>query len=192
MKNNPLSEIIARTSVDKAFREEFINHPVELLQREGVDVPPGVTIKIVENTDDRFHIVIPATVGEEPEAWIWKGPSTPTQAAQCGNLSMSWDAGTLCLAGRITTENAPMLLRELDKAGKTLVVDFSGVSFMGSAGLSVLLATQKRLSGNGQQIFLCEVPDPIKNLFHLAGLETLFKFVGNNMKYLWWVAFPTF
>jgi anti-anti-sigma factor len=85
-----------------------------------------------------------------------------------------------------------MLLRELDKAGKTLVVDFSGVSFMGSAGLSVLLATQKRLSGNGQQIFLCEVPDPIKNLFHLAGLETLFKFVGNNMKYLWWVAFPTF
>jgi len=192
MNQNPLNEIIARTALDKDFREEFINHPAEVLQREGIEVPPGVTIKIVENTDDRLHIVIPAAPGGQPETWTWKEPERSPEAVQCEGLTMSWDAGALCLSGRITAENAPLLLRELDKVGKTLVVDLSAVSFMGSAGLAVLLATQKRLSKKGQQIFLCDVPEPVKNLFHLAGLENLFKFVGNNMKYLWWVGFPSF
>ena len=192
MDKNPLHEIIARTCLDKAFREKFISHPAEVLQREGIEVPPGVTIKIVENADDRLHIVIPAALGEQPETWTWKEPAGSPEAVQGVDLTMSWDVGALCLAGRITAENAPLLRRELDKVGKTLVVDLSAVSFMGSAGLAVLLSTQKRLSRNGQQILLCEVPEPLKNLFHLAGLETLFKFVGNNMKYLWWTAFPTF
>ena len=192
MNKNPLNEIITRTSLDKAFREEFINHPAEVLQREGIEVPPGVTIRIVENADDRLHIVIPTALGEQPETWTWKGAVTAQEEVHCEGLTISWDADTLCLAGRITAENAPRLLHELEKIGKTLVIDFSAVSFLGSAGLAVLLATQKRLSRNGQQILLCEVPEPIKNLFQLSGLGGLFKFVGNNMKYLWWTAFPTF
>jgi anti-anti-sigma factor len=192
MDKNPLNEIIARTALDKAFREEFISHPAEVLQREGIEVPPGVVINIVENTDDRLHIVIPAALGGLPETWAWKEPGISPESVQCEGLTMSWDAGTLVLAGRITAENAPLLLRELDRVGKTLVVDLSAVGFMGSAGLAVLLATQKRLSKKGQQIFLCEVPEPVMNLFHLAGMENIFKFVGNNMKYLWWTAFPSF
>jgi anti-anti-sigma factor len=151
-----------------------------------------VTIKVVENADDRLHIVIPAALGEQPETWTWKAPARSPAVLQGEDLTMSWEVGALCLAGRITDENAPLLRRELDKVGKTLVLDFSAVSFMGSAGLAVLLATQKRLARNGQQILLCDVPEAVKSLFHLAGMETLFKFVGNNMKYLWWTAFPTF
>jgi anti-anti-sigma factor len=80
----------------------------------------------------------------------------------------------------------------LNELGMVLPEGMTRVSFMGSAGLAVLLSTQKRLSKNGQQLFLCEVPEPIRNLFKLAGLEGLFKFVGNNMKHLWWTAFAAF
>jgi anti-anti-sigma factor len=192
MKHNPLSDIITRTCVDKAFRKEFISNPVEVLRREGIEVPEGVTVKVVENADDRLHIVLPATSGGQPENWEWTGPPTAREGIQTPDLSMDWESGALCLAGRITSETAQPLRRELDKVHKTLVIDFSRISFMGSAGLAVLLATQKRLSKNGQHIFLCEVPDPIKTLFQMAGMERLFRFVGKNMKNLWWMAFPSF
>jgi len=61
MKHNPLSDIITRTCLDKAFREEFIGNPVAVLRREGIEAPAGVTVKVVENTDNRLHIVLPST-----------------------------------------------------------------------------------------------------------------------------------
>jgi anti-anti-sigma factor len=192
MKHNPLSDIIARTCLDKAFRRELISNPEAVLRREGIEVPEGVTVKVIENTDDRLHIVLPTTPGEQPESWEWKGPSTASGGVQATDLSMHWESGALCLAGRITSETTQLLRRELDNVHKTLVVDFSRIDFMGSAGLAVLLATQKRLSKNGQHIFLCEVPNPIKTLFQMAGMETLFKFVEKNTKDLWWMAFPSF
>jgi anti-anti-sigma factor len=192
MKHNPLSDIITRTCLDKAFRREFISNPVEVLRREGIEVPEGVTVKVVENADDHLHIVLPVPSGEQPESWEWKGPPPVSEEIHAPDLSMLWESGALCLAGRITSETAPLFRRELDKVHKTLVIDFSRISFMGSAGLAVLLATQKRLSKNGQHIFLCEVPNPIKTLFQMAGMEKLFKFVGRNMKNLWWMAFPSF
>jgi anti-anti-sigma factor len=192
MKHNPLSDIITRTCVDKTFREEFIGNPVEVLRREGIEVPGGVIVKVVENADDRLHIVLPTPSGVQPESWEWKVPPAAREAIQTPDLSMQWESGALCLAGRITSETAQLLRRELDKVHKTLVIDFSQISFLGSAGLAVLLATQKRLSRDRQHIFLCEVSNPIKILFQMAGMETLFKFVGKNMKNLWWMAFPSF
>jgi anti-anti-sigma factor len=192
MKNNPFSELIARSCLDKVFREEFINHPVEVLRREGIQVPQGLIVKVIENTDNCFHVVLPGTVGTQTESWECERPSTTKGEVHSPELTMSWETGALCLIGRITSDNAQHLLKELDKVDKALVIDFSEVSFMGSAGLAVLFATQKRLSKKGQQVFLCEVPDPIRNLFQLAGMEAFFKFVGKDMKNLWWMAFPSF
>lgn len=192
MKHNALSDIIARTCLDKAFRDLFVQNPVEVLRQEGIEVPEGVTVRIVENTDERFHIVLPSMVGELPENWKWKRPCAGQEETGPAALTMHWESGALCLTGRITHETAPLMRRELDKVDMTLIIDFSRISFMGSAGLAVLLATQKRLSKSGHHIFLCEVPDPIKTLFQVAGMETLFKFVGRNMRNLWWMAFPSF
>jgi anti-anti-sigma factor len=192
MRKNPLGEIILRTCLDQAFRREFLSNPAEVLRREGISVPDGMSVKIVENTDERFHVVLPTTLGDETQGWRWDAAASESAEVHTKDLDINWETGSLSLSGRITSDNAQLLRRELDKVDKMLVIDFSEVSFMGSAALAVLLATQKRLNRNGQELYLCEVPTPIKNLFHLAGMETHFKFVSRNMKNLCWLAFPTF
>jgi anti-sigma B factor antagonist len=192
MKQNPLSDIITRTCLDEMFRKEFVRNPVDVLRREGIEVPEGVIVKVVENADDCLHIVLPAPSGEEPESWEWKELPKEREAIQPLDFSMHWESGALCLAGRINSETAQLLRKELDKVHKTLAIDFSQVSFMGSAGLAVLFATQRRLSKDDQKLFLCDVSKPIKTLFQIAGMDTLFKFVEKNVKDLWWMAFPSF
>lgn len=69
-------------------------------------------------------------------------------------INRKFEEKTLILSpeGRIDTVTAPIFEKELGEClqdAETLVLDFSNVSYMSSAGLRVLLKTQKILSQKG-------------------------------------------
>lgn len=57
--------------------------------------------------------------------------------------------------------------------GKTL--DFSGLEYISSAGLGVLLAAQKRLSQRGHALRLVNVNSHIRDVFRFSGFDQIFE-----------------
>ena len=55
-----MQQIIAKCWSDEAFKEKLVADPHATLAAEGVEIPEGVNIDILNNTADTFHLVIPA------------------------------------------------------------------------------------------------------------------------------------
>ncbi|MFZ2487397.1 MAG: STAS domain-containing protein [Anaerolineae bacterium] len=84
------------------------------------------------------------------------------------------------LQGRIDSSKAPLVeasLKELFEAGHyRLVVDMSGVDFVSSAFLRVLISASKTVRRfNRGNIYLAGMQPRITEVFDLAGLLPLFK-----------------
>lgn len=81
----------------------------------------------------------------------------------------------LAPAGRIdsTTSNSleRALGRALDAGERRVIVDFSAVEYISSAGLRVLLVAGKRIGGG---LVLCSLTEPVRQVFELAGFLPLF------------------
>lgn len=78
---------------------------------------------------------------------------------------------TITLEGRLDTSTAPLLEAELKKSvdNKSLLVfDFSGVEYISSAGLRVLLAAQKIMNRQGSML-IKNVNETVKDVFEITG-----------------------
>ena len=63
--DNEFGKIIAKAWRDPAFKAELIANPAAALQAEGIEVPEGMTVTVVENTDKQFHLVLPPVHSDE-------------------------------------------------------------------------------------------------------------------------------
>ena len=54
-----MAKLIAKVWSDEAFKERLIADPKAVLAAEGISVPSGVDIKVVEQTDKQQYFVIP-------------------------------------------------------------------------------------------------------------------------------------
>jgi hypothetical protein len=54
-----IAQIISRAWRDEVFRHRLLSDPASMLQAEGVSIPPGVEVRILEDTDKVFHVVLP-------------------------------------------------------------------------------------------------------------------------------------
>ena len=78
---------------------------------------------------------------------------------------------TVALEGRLDTTTAPTLEAELAESldGVTdLVLDFAKLNYISSAGLRVLLATQKKMNKQGKMT-VKNVNDDIREVFEITG-----------------------
>ncbi len=66
-QKNPMGKIIAKALQDEAFKQQLIAAPAAVLKAEGAEVPEGVTLKVVADTESVRHIVLPAVSGELSE-----------------------------------------------------------------------------------------------------------------------------
>ena len=57
--DNTYGKIIAKAWRDPAFKAELIANPAAALKDEGIDVPAGMAVTVLENTDKQFHLVLP-------------------------------------------------------------------------------------------------------------------------------------
>ena len=88
------------------------------------------------------------------------------------------NATILSLAGRIDTATAPELEqainREIDGGHRKILLDFSGVSYISSGGLRVLLATAKKLKNAGDKFGICGLSAEVLKILKLAGFTSIF------------------
>ncbi len=78
---------------------------------------------------------------------------------------------TLTIAGRLDTTTAPELEKTLDSVldgTKELVFDMTGLEYMSSAGLRVILKAQKAMNARGI-MKLTGVNDSIMEIFDITG-----------------------
>lgn len=60
--------IIARAWSDDGFRQKLLSNPAATLKAEGVDLPAGREVRIMEDTDKLLHLVLPARPGDLSDA----------------------------------------------------------------------------------------------------------------------------
>jgi anti-sigma B factor antagonist len=84
----------------------------------------------------------------------------------------------LSVNGRIDTLTAPELEQaintEIGRGNKQILLDFSGVPYISSGGLRVLLATAKKLKNPGDKFGICGLQPEVLKIFTLAGFTSIF------------------
>ena len=63
--NSEFAKIIAKAWRDPAFKAELIANPAAALKAEGIHVPAGMAVTVLENTDKQFHLVLPPVPTDE-------------------------------------------------------------------------------------------------------------------------------
>jgi hypothetical protein len=54
------ARLIAKAWLDPEFRQRLITSPAEVMEEEGMYVPPGVEVKVLEGADDVRYFYLPA------------------------------------------------------------------------------------------------------------------------------------
>jgi anti-sigma B factor antagonist len=90
------------------------------------------------------------------------------------------------VAGRIDSATAPKLAEAMktitDEGRFKIVVDFTDVEFLSSAGLRVLIYNQKICRRyNRGEVVLCSLPANIAAAIELAGFNSIFKIYADPL-----------
>ena len=90
------------------------------------------------------------------------------------NKNLEGEKLNVAVEGRLDTSTAPELEKELsDLAGvKELVLDFAKLEYVSSAGLRVLLASQKAMNAQGKML-IKNVNETIMEVFEITGLADI-------------------
>ena len=94
------------------------------------------------------------------------------------DITYSKNTVTAKLNGEIDHHNAPDIRRSIDAKcesfrPKILVLDFSGVSFMDSSGIGLIMGRYRQISYLGGKLEVVNVPDMLKRIISLSGIERL-------------------
>lgn len=86
--------------------------------------------------------------------------------------------GTVVVVGRLDAAQAPAAQAFLDKVSGVVNLDCSRLEYISSAGLGVLLKTQKRLLGSGGKLRLTGVNRHLQDIFQYSGFDQIFEIVA--------------
>ena len=96
------------------------------------------------------------------------------------HINEQQDRGVLVIApaGRIDSTTSDrleqLLVARISSGERRFVVDFSAVEYISSAGLRVMLMLAKRLKDARGEVAICALPEPVRQVFSLAGFLPLF------------------
>ena len=93
------------------------------------------------------------------------------------NINIAKENGVtiMRIEGRLDTTTAPELEKAINGEGealKTLVLDFKGVDYISSAGLRVLLTSQKKMNVQGH-MELNNVSEAVMDIFEMTGFADI-------------------
>jgi len=88
--------------------------------------------------------------------------------------------GEILLEGRLDAAQCDTALRFLDAVAEPHVLDLAGLQYISSAGLGVLLKTQKRAMAKGRGLRLVNVRGHIHDIFKYAGFDRIFEIVRDG------------
>lgn len=84
----------------------------------------------------------------------------------------------MAISGRIDTATAPELEqtinKEIELGHRKILLNFTGVSYISSGGLRVLLATAKKLKAPEDKFGICGLSPEVQKILRLAGFTSIF------------------
>ena len=81
--------------------------------------------------------------------------------------------GVVVIKGRLDAAQSPAAQAFLDKVQGTVSLDCAGLEYISSAGLGVLLKTQKRLLASGGKLRLTGVSRHLQDIFQYSGFDQI-------------------
>jgi anti-anti-sigma factor len=85
--------------------------------------------------------------------------------------------GDIVMVGRLDASQCEHALKFLDGVAEPRVIDLGALEYISSAGLGVLLKTQKRVMASGKGLKLVNVNRHIQDIFRYAGFDRIFEVV---------------
>jgi anti-anti-sigma factor len=82
---------------------------------------------------------------------------------------------TVVIAGRLDAAHAQAAQKFLDGVSGSVTLECSGLDYISSAGLGVLLKTQKRLLKDGGKLRLVGASRHLCDIFQFSGLDKVFE-----------------
>lgn len=79
--------------------------------------------------------------------------------------------GTVRLVGRLDAAESERTLAALERIPGPMTMECSGLEYISSAGISVIMQTWKRLNGQGSSLRLVGLTPRVRNVFGFAGLD---------------------
>lgn len=83
--------------------------------------------------------------------------------------------GVVVIVGRLDAAQSPVAQAFLDRVQGTVTVDCSRLEYISSAGLGVLLKTQKRLLASSGKLRLSGVNRHLQDILGYSGFDQLFE-----------------
>jgi anti-sigma B factor antagonist len=109
---------------------------------------------------------------------IW-APLTNDHQLSCEHSELPHGMAKVAAVGEVDQATAPKLKTELLKAiarmSPHLVIDLSGVTFIDSAGLTVILAARQRARAQGGDTYLLGPTKPVRKVLAITSLDRLFE-----------------
>ena len=97
------------------------------------------------------------------------------------NIDKKLDNGclTLKVEGRLDTNTSPELEEQLKLDGVTEIrFDFSGLEYISSAGLRILMTAHKAMAACGGKMSVVNPNAIVKGVFDITGMSSVFNVVG--------------
>jgi anti-anti-sigma factor len=92
------------------------------------------------------------------------------------------DVLVLALKGRLDAASTPSVqdrLRErIEQGERRLALDASGLTYISSCGLRLLLQAAKQFEGRSGRMVLCALQEPVMRVLKIAGFIPLFSIFG--------------
>lgn len=106
------------------------------------------------------------------------------------NLSTREEGGVIVVAveGNLDTNTAPDAQEHLDALQddgvQKILVNFTDLDYISSAGLRVLLATAKRIAGAGGSLRICGLNETVDEVFEISGFSMILNVFGSEAEAL--------
>ncbi len=94
------------------------------------------------------------------------------------------DVTVVAIVGNLDSNSSPQAQAALDGilagGAKKVVLDFSALDYISSAGLRILLGAAKRLSGPGGGLRLFGLNESVREVFQISGFSTILPVVATE------------
>ena len=103
-------QLVSRAWSDPAFKQRLLSDPAAVLKEQGIDVAPGVEVRVVENTENVVYLALPPQPKEglsDEQLDQVAGGTTIGTAGTLGSIGcVCGTGGTVFSAGTAGTSGA--------------------------------------------------------------------------------------
>ena len=92
-------QLVSRAWSDPAFKQRLLSDPAAVLKEQGIDVGPGVEVRVVENTENVVYLALPPQPSEglSDEQLDQVAGGTTVSTVSLGSMTVGTAGATACI-----------------------------------------------------------------------------------------------